>query len=619
MRVLSNPPGNINRACTINCHSNFNRLFPSIRSSPNPFDLSKPVNEIASIISSLFQNCLNLRSLKISHAKIFAFGLQNQPEVLSELLLRYISLDKIDLASLVFNNITNPSGYLWNIMIRACASGGEFRQSLDFYCLMMKEGPKPDKYSFPFVLKSCAGLSDLLAGRIIHQQSLRRGCSDDLYVGAALVDMYSKCGEVEVARRLFHKMPERDLVCWTSMISGYAHNGCSSETLEFFNVMRDSGVRPNRVAVLSVLLACSNLGAPRKGEGIHGYVIKTGFGSNILVATAVIDMYTKCGSLGLARALFDETTVKDVVCWSAMIASYGIHGCGRQAINLFLRMVEEGMQPNHVTFTCLLAACSHSGLVEEGKKYFRAMREEFGLAPKLSNYSCMVDLLGRAGQLSEAQKIVETMPMEPDVSIWGSLLNACRIHGNINLAEKIADRIFLLDPYHAGYNVLLSNIYAAKSRWVEVEKLRTMMDRRKTNKTQGFSLIEHNNVVHKFGAGDKLHPQSEEIYSLLQELAVPMKRLGYVPQTEYVLHDVDGEEAKEDALAYHSERLAIAFGLINTSPGTTLQVTKNLRICGDCHNGIKIISNIVNRVIIVRDMRRFHHFDNGVCSCGDYW
>lgn len=502
-------------------------------------------------------------------------------------------------------------------MIRAYASVGQFQESLELYLLMIEKGVKPDKYAFPFALKSCAGLSDLHVGRLIHQHSVCCGYSD-IYIDAALVDMYSKCGDIEAARLVFDKMTQRDLVSWTSMISGYAHNSYNSETLEFFDVMRDSGVKPSRVAILSVLLACGNLGGLRKGEWLHTHVIKTGFDSDILVATAIIDMYSKCGSLRLAHALFDETRGKDVVCWSAMIGNYGFHGHGRKAIDLFQKMIREGVHPNHVTFTCVLSACSHSGLLEEGNKYFQLMKEEFGISPKLSNYSCMVDLLGRVGQLHEAEKLIQTMPIEPDVSIWGSLLSACRVHGNIDLAEKIADRIFQLDPFHEGYHVLLSNIYAAKSRWGEVEKVRKMMGRSGINKIQGFSLVEHNNTVHKFGVGDKSHPQSERIYSLLEELTVSSKRLGYVPSTDFVLHDIE-REAKEEALTYHSERLAIAFGLINTRPGTTLRITKNLRICGDCHNAIKFISKIVDRVIVVRDNKRFHHFNNGSCSCGDYW
>ncbi|XP_044507922.1 pentatricopeptide repeat-containing protein At2g33760-like [Mangifera indica] len=579
---------------------------------------SKPVNKTILAISSYLQRCKCLKTLKKSHAKILTCGLQNDTKTLTQITILYVSFNKLDVAALVFKFITNPCSYLWNILIRENATHGNFTQALALYTKMMQNGLKPDKFAFPFVLKSCAGLSNLLVGKSIHQHLVCCGCGHDPYVSAALVNMYTKCGKVEDARLAFDKMSVRDLVSWTSMISGYAHNGYNSETLEFFCLMRHSGVRANRVSVLSALLACGNLGALRKGEWFHNYVIQTGFDFDVLVATAVMDMYAKCGHLDLARKLFDETEGKDVVCWSAMIGSYGIHGLGRQAIGLFDNMVNEGVRPNYVTFTCVLSACSHSGLLEEGKRFFELMRNGFGIAPKLNNYSCMVDLLGRAGQLGEAEKLIESMPVEPDASIWGSLLGACRIYGNLDLAERIADLIFQLDPFHAGYQVLLSNIYAAKSRWKEVEKVRSMMARRGATKVQGFSLIEFNNMVYKFGVGDRSHPESDEIYSVLEELAASMKRLGYTPITDFVLHDIE-EEAKEEALSYHSERLAIAFGLIKTAPGTAIRITKNLRICGDCHNAIKFISKIVNRVIIIRDMHRFHHFETGVCSCGDYW
>ncbi|PKI75115.1 hypothetical protein CRG98_004450 [Punica granatum] len=484
--------------------------------------------------------------------------------------------------------------------------------------MVTRKGLLPDKYTFPFALNSCAALCELRIGKLVHQHSVCFGCGSDLFVNAALVDMYAKCGEVETARLVFDEMPVRDLVSWTSMISGYAHSGYNGETLEFFDMMRESGVSPNRVGLLSGLLACGNLGALRKGEWFHGHAIRTGFEHDILVTTALIDTYTKCGNLASARRKFDESEGKDVVCWSSMIASYGTHGDVREALGLFDKMVGLGWRPNHVTFTCVLSACSHAGLLDEGKMYFEMMTKEFGLEPRLNNYACMVDLLGRSGRLSEAQRLIEEMPLKPDVGVWGSLLGACRIHGDLDLAEKIADRVFELDPFHGGYHVLLSNIYAAKSRWHEVEKIRKMMIGRGANKTPGFSLVEFNSAVHKFGVGDRSNPRSDEIYSKLEELGVAMKRLGHIPSTDFVLHDIE-EEAKEEALLFHSEKLAVAFGLISTRPGTTIRVTKNLRICGDCHNAIKLISKIEERTIIVRDMHRFHHFKGGECSCRDYW
>ncbi|KAF4390704.1 hypothetical protein G4B88_015594 [Cannabis sativa] len=540
-----------NLVLNIHCFSNskLQRIFIS-SSSPK-----QPINDVTLLIASdELQRCTSLTTLRKLHAKIFSYGLYHT-SLWTKIAALYVSFERVDAAKFAFEFLSNPSSYLWNILIRGYATHGFFGQSLGLYREMMQKGLKPDKFTFPFALKCCAGLSDLNMG---------------------------------------------------------------SETMVFFDLMRASGVQSNRVSILSVLLACGNLGALRKGEWLHSYVIQTGFEYDILVATAVMDMYTKCGSLELTRRLFDDTPGKDVVCWSAMIASYGIHGQGRKSLDVFNDMLRAKVKPNHVTFTCILSSCSHSGLLEQGKKCFESMAKDFGISPQLNNYACMVDLLSRSGQLSEAEELIQNMTVEADASIWGSLLGACRIYGNLELAERIADRIFELDPFHAGYHVLLSNIYAAKSRWKEVERVRRMMVRRGTNKVQGLSLIEFNNVVHKFGVRDRSHPQSDIIYDLLDELVGPMKRLGYVPLTDFVLHDIE-EEAKEEALLYHSEKLAIAFGLINTPPGTPIRVTKNLRICGDCHNAIKIISRIVNRIIIVRDMHRFHHFEDGHCSCGDYW
>ncbi|KAI0492676.1 hypothetical protein KFK09_026952 [Dendrobium nobile] len=580
--------------------------------------LSSSSNSPHSHFLALLQSCSHPSHLKQLHAKIITEGLQCSPSILTAATLSYISLSSLNSALHLFRIIPNPCPFLWNVMIRSYSTHGEFHLSLLLYSNLLSSHLSPDNFTFPFALKSCAGLNNLNKGREVHQHSICFGCHQDLFVDAALVDMYCKCGDVNTARQVFDQMPKRDLVSYTSMISGYAHNGYSIETLDFFSLMQNSDVKANRVGLLSVFLACGRLGALRKGECFHNYAIQTGFLEDILVATAVLDMYAKCGSLVMAKLIFDTANCKDVVCWSAMIASYGYHGLGNDAINTFNQMVEVGLKPNHATFTSLLSACSHSGLLEEGKRCFTSMQLKYGISPKLNHYACMVDIFGRAGKLQEAQELIEQMPMEPDSSLWGSLLGACQIHGDLELGEKIADRIMKLDPQNSGYYVLLSNIYAARSRWTDVEQLRKKMSGRRVNKEQGISLIEFNHQIYKFGMGERSHSQSREIYSYLEKLSVLMKQLGYIPLLEFSLHDVE-DENKEMALSYHSERLAIAFGLINMNPGTPIRIVKNLRVCRDCHNAIKIISQIVGRVIIIRDMNRFHHFENGLCSCGDYW
>ncbi|CAL9114945.1 unnamed protein product [Musa acuminata var. zebrina] len=598
-----------------------NEFLPSTDASASPTTTSPAVMcpETITTFSSLLKSCARPSHLKQAHARILTLGLHRRiPTLLSAATLAYLSLGLLDSALPLFRSVPSPSPFLFNMAIRACAAGGSFHVALSLYSTLLSSGLRPDKFTFPFALRSCAALSDLRVGKLLHQHSLCFGCASDLFVAAALVDMYSKCGDVFCARQTFDKMANRDLVCWTSMISGYAHNGLTMETLEFFRLMQLSSVKPNRVSLLSALLACGRLGALRGGECFHCLAIKTRFEHDVLVATAVVDMYVKCGNLELARLMFDRIDSKDVVCWSTMVAGFGYHGLAREAISTFDNMVDDGVMPNATTFTSLLSACSHSGLSEEGRSFFDSMNLKYGIEPKMNHYACMVDILGRAGKLQEAEEFIKQMPMEPDTSIWVSLLGACRIHGDLDLGEKIADKIMNRDHNHAGYFVLLSNVYAAKSRWTDVERVRKLMVGRRVNKDQGISLIEFNNQVHKFGVDDKSHPHSREIYAYLDQLSVRMKQLGYVPLVDFALHDVD-DESKEIALSYHSERLAIVFGLINMNPGTVIRVTKNLRVCGDCHNAIKFISKIESRVIIVRDANRFHHFEGGICSCHDHW
>lgn len=266
----------------------------------------------------------------------------------------------------------------------------------------------------------------------------------------------------------------------------------------------------------------------------------------------------------------------------------------------------------------VLSACSHAGLVDKGIAYFKSMHQEFGISAKAEHYTCMIDLLGRAGRLADAQALMREMPMEPDATMWGALLGASRIHKNSKLGQEAAEKIFEMEPDNSGMYVLLSNMYASSGRWTDAGKVRKIMQEKGVRKVPGFSWMEVNNVVHTFSVGDSLHPEKDEIYTFLEELDMKMKKAGYVSATEMVLHDVE-EEEKENMLKYHSEKLAVAFGILNVPPGRPIRVIKNLRVCGDCHNAIKYISAIESRLIILRDSNRFHHFNAGSCSCGDYW
>lgn len=343
-----------------------------------------------------------------------------------------------------------------------------------------------------------------------------------------------------------------------------------------------------------------------------------GLEQNVFVGTSIIDMYCKCGRVEMARKAFERMKEKNVKSWSAMIAGYGMHGYAKEALEVFYDMKRIGIKPNYITCISVLAACSHAGLVEEGWDCFKSMKRNFGVEPGVEHYGCMVDLLGRAGLLGKAYDLIKGMKVKPDSVVWGALLAGCRMHKNLELAEISARKLFELDSSNCGYYVLLSNMYADAGRWADVERIRVLMKGNGLVKPPGFSLLEVKGKVHVFLVGDKEHPQHEKIYEYLDELYMKLKEVGYVSDKTSVCHDVDDEE-KESILRAHSEKLAVAFGIMNTVPGTVIHVIKNLRVCGDCHTVIKMISKIVNREIVVRDCKRFHHFKNGACSCGDYW
>ncbi|KAE9464813.1 hypothetical protein C3L33_03299, partial [Rhododendron williamsianum] len=423
---------------------------------------------------------------------------------------------------------------------------------------------------------------------------------------------------VSFVKELFMKSDKDSVVSWNVMIAMYVSNSMSMSAVEVYSEMEACGIEPDAVTVASVLPACGDLSALLLGRRIHEYVERQRLRPNLLLENALINMYAKCGCLDDARKVFDEMLYRDVVSWTSMISGYGMNGKGRIAVALFLKMLASGPTPDHIAFVTVISACSHAGLLDEGRYCYKLMTEEYRLMPRLEHCACMVDLLGRAGLIDEAYGFIKKMPMEPNERIWGALLSSCRVYSNLNIGLQAADHLFHLVPEHAGYYVLLSNIYAKAGRWEDVTTVRSIMKGKGIKKVPGVSNVELNRRVHSFLAGDQSHPQSKKIYEELDVLLGKMKEVGYVPKTDSALHDVE-EEDKENHLVVHSEKLAIVFVIINTKPGTPIRITKNLRVCGDCHIAIKLISKIVGRDIVVRDMNRFHHFQNGICSCDDYW
>ncbi|KAG8381576.1 hypothetical protein BUALT_Bualt06G0135900 [Buddleja alternifolia] len=300
-----------------------------------------------------------------------------------------------------------------------------------------------------------------------------------------------------------------------------------------------------------------------------------------------------------------------------MITGYAMHGYAYQALDLFKKMSEKA-RPDHITFVGVLLACKNGGLLDKGQMYFDSMSSDFCIEPTIEHYTCIVDLLGHFNRLNEAYDVIMKMRVIPDSGIWGALLNACKIHGNVELAELALERLIELKPDDAGNYVILSNIYAQAGKWERVVNLRQLMTEKKIKKNIACSWIEVKTKIHAFVCGDTSHPMYDQIYVELREIGDLIAKAGYIPNVSPVFYDVESDE-KSEMVSSHSERLAIAFGMICTPPGTKLLVTKNLRVCEDCHVAIKLISKVKEREIIVRDVNRYHHFKDGLCSCGDFW
>ncbi|KAK7278684.1 hypothetical protein RJT34_23719 [Clitoria ternatea] len=569
-----------------------------------------------SCIDLLFR-CRNVFHIRQVHAHVVVNGTFQDLVVANKLLYTYSQHKAIGDAYSLFDGMTMRDPTTWSVMVGGFAKVGDHAGCYAIFREVLRWGLTPDNYTLPSVIRTCRDRKDLQTGRVIQGVVLKHGLHLDHFVCASLVDMYAKCMVVEDAQRLFDRMLSKDLVTWTVMIGAYA--GCNAyESLALFDRMREEGVVADKVAMVTVVNACAKLGAMHRARFLNEYILRNGFSLDVILGTAMIDMYAKCGSVESAREVFERMKEKNVISWSAMIAAYGYHGRGKEAIELFHMMLSSAILPNRVTFVSLLYACSHAGLIEEGLRFFNLMWEEHAVRPDVKHYTCIVDLLGRAGRLDEAVKLIEAMTVEKDEKLWSALLGACRIHKNMELAEKAVNSLLELQPQNPGHYVLLSNIYAKAGNWEKVAKFRDMMTQRKLKKVPGWTWIEVDNKTYQFSVGDRSHPQSKEIYEMLISLIKKLEMAGYVPDTEFVLQDVE-EEVKQEMLYTHSEKLAIAFGLIAIPEGDPIRISKNLRVCGDCHTFSKMVSAIMRRSVVVRDANRFHHFSEGICSCGDYW
>ncbi|CAL5329656.1 unnamed protein product [Camellia sinensis] len=605
------------------------------------------------------KQCKTMRDLNQFHAKFIKTARIHNPIAAAEL-LRFCALSppphrNLRYARLLFHHMDQPNCFSWNTIIRALSESNDnadedpIEALIVFRQLVQCEFVEPNRFTFPSVLKACARTGRIREGKQVHGLIIKYGLDFDEFVVSNLVRMYVMCcvmidayllfksrqlgsnvvlwnvmiggyvriGDFEAARRLFDKMPQRSVVSWNSMISGYAQNGFFKEAIELFRDMQMEDVSPNYVTLVSVLPAISRLGALELGKWVHLYVEKNKIEIDGVLGSALIDLYSKCGNIEKALQVFESLPQRNVIAWNAIISGLAMHGQAKDALDHFWRMKQARVTPSDVTYIALLSACSHGGLVHEGRLIFDHMVRVVGLEPRIEHYGCMVDLLGRAGLLGEAEKLILEMPIEPDDVILKALLSACKIHGNIEIGKRIARLLMEMAPHDSGAYVALSNMYASLGNWEAVTGVRLMMKEMDIRKDPGCSWIELDGIIHEFLVEDDSHPKAKEIHLMLEEMSGQLCLLGYTPDTSQVLLNMEDEE-KESTLIYHSEKIAIAFGLISTAPQTPLWVVKNLRICDDCHSSIKLISKIYNRKITIRDRKRFHHFENGSCSCMDY-
>ncbi|KAF2306739.1 hypothetical protein GH714_020975 [Hevea brasiliensis] len=552
------------------------------------------------------QGCAKRRNPLIAkklHALIIKAGLNESEYLYNTLVDVYGKCGLFQDAYYLFEEMPHRDHVSWASILNAYNHANLPNRTLSIFPTMFAlDRLQPDHFVYASLVKACASLGAIRQGKQIHAHFILSPFCDDDVVKSSLVDM---SGLKTEAMDLFSRAPLRNLYSWTALISGLVQSGHGIDGSYLFIEMRREGVDIVDPLVLSsVVGACANIAVLEFGKQVHGLVIALGYESCLFISNALVDMYAKCSDILAAKNIFDEIIHKDVVSWTSIIVGAAQHGRADEALALYDDMVLAKVKPNEVTFVGLIYSCSHAGLVSKGRELFKSMTEDYGIKPSLQHFTCLLDLLSRSGCLDEAENLISAMPFEPDEPTWAALLSACKHHGNTQMGLRIANKLLSLNPEDPSTYILLSNIYAGAGMWERMSMVRKLMAAREVKKEPGFSTITFGKEIQAFHAGETCHPMKDEILSLLKELDGEMRRRGYVPDTSSVLHDME-EVEKERQLFWHSERTAVAYGLLKSVPGTVIRIVKNLRVCGDCHTVFKLLSSIVHREIIVRDATSF--------------
>ncbi|GAV70582.1 PPR domain-containing protein/PPR_2 domain-containing protein/DYW_deaminase domain-containing protein [Cephalotus follicularis] len=572
------------------------------------------------LYNTLLKKCTHFSKLKqgrIVHAHVLNSTFKHDLVILNTILAMYVKCGCLDDGRKMFDEMPVRDVVSWTTLITGYSQHDRSEDALVLFVRMLREGFKPNEFTLSSVLKAALVEPSYLYGGQMHAFCLKSAYIFNVYVGSCLLDLYARCGNMDDAHLIFDGIENKNEVSWNALIAGHARNGQAENALRLLWKMLREFFEPTPYTYSAVFNACATIGSLEQGKWVHAHLIKSGTKLVAFVGNTLLHMYAKSGNIEDAKKVFYRLIKQDVVAWNSMLTAYAQHGLGKEAVQLFQKMLKTRVAPNGISFLSVLTACSHSKLLDEGHHYFDLMKK-YKVEPQVSHYVSMVDLLGRAGLLDRAEQFIKEMPIEPTAAVWGALLGACRMHKNMDLGTYAAEHLFELDPTDSGPYVLLYNIFASAGRWSDAAKVRKRMKERGIKKEPACSWVEIENAVHMFMADDDAHPQREEIHKMWENVSRKIKEIGYVPDTSNVPLYVDQQERKM-RLQYHSEKLALAFALLKSPPGSTIQIKKNIRVCGDCHSAIKYVSKVMEREIVVRDTNRFHHFRDGSCSCGDYW
>ncbi|XP_043690729.1 pentatricopeptide repeat-containing protein At5g52850, chloroplastic [Telopea speciosissima] len=552
--------------------------------------------------------CSSVTALELGeqlHSLVIKAGLEGDISVGNSLIDMYAKCSpSIQNALQAFNEVLSPNVISWTSLIAGFTQHGLQGEAFRAFAKMLVVGVEPNCFTLSCILKGCGTTEDLSQVRKLHAYIIKTKADSGIAVGNSLVDVYTRVGLVDDAWSVINRMKHRDAITYTCLATGLNQMGHHEMTLNIVPHMQYGDIKMDSFSLAGFLCASASLAAIEPGKQIHCYSLKSGLDCWLSVSNGLIDLYGKCGSIRDAHKVFMEIPEPNVVSWNGLMSGLASNGLFSSALSSFENMKLEGTEPDFITFLLVLYACSHGGFIDLGREYFHSMHENYGITPQLDHYVCLVDLLGRAGYLKEAITVIETMPFRPDALIYKTLLGSCHVHGNLFLGEHVARLCFELDPSDPAVYVLLANMYDNSGRSDLGDQTRWMMRERGLKKNPGQSWIEIRNKVHVFKAGGRSHTQMTKIHEMLESLRTRLKSIGYL--------------CRDDA-SHHSEKLAVAFGLLNTPSTAPIRIIKNLRICRDCHMFMRLLTQLFDREIVVRDGNRFHSFKEGDCSCNEYW